>query len=145
MDVNKTTHSGTVMTNPTLSTLGGKTPIAIFTLKVQESWNDKKGNPQYRDNIIKFEELSAKAYWVKTNVKIGKRFIVDGYIRHEQINNEEETKIRVFHIEEITGQDYKRGKLEGMKESMQKALSILKSSKDLSVAEAKLEVLLDEL
>lgn len=145
MDVNKTTHSGIAVTNPTLATLGGKTPIAIFTLKVQESWTDRNGVTKYRDNLIKFEALSSKSYWVKTNVKAGKRYIVDGYIRHEQINGENDTKIRIFHIEEITNEDYKRGRIEGLKEAMGRALTILKSSKDLTVAEAKLEVLLEEL
>ena len=144
-DVNKTTHSGVAVTNPTMTTLGKKTPMAIFTLKVREMWIDYKGHPAHRDNLFKVEALKSNAYWVKTNVKAGKRFMIDGNLRYDIINGVQDVKIRVLHIEEITSEDFKRGKEEGMRQALERSLNIIKSSKGTETAIAKLEVLLDEI
>lgn len=146
MDVNKTTHIGTASTNPTFTTLGNKkTPISIFTLKVKESWLDRDGNEKSRDNLIKIEALGSKAHWVKANVRAGKRYSVDGYIRQEEINGKEDTKVRVFHIEAVRNKEFEEGRYVGMRETLKKTLNIVESSGDLKMAGAKIGVLIDEL
>ena len=144
-DINKTTHVGTASTTPTFQTLGNNTPFAVFTLKVLESWVDKMGREQFRENLFKIETLGPKAHWVKSNVKAGKRYMIDGYLRYEQLNGKEEVKIRVFHIEPQSNKEFDEGRISGMKETLEKALNIAKSSENIAIVQAKLEVLLENL
>lgn len=145
MDVNKTTHVGTAFTNPTIKVLKNNKSLAIFTLKVKEYWVNKNNELQSRDNLIKCEAIGPKAHWVKANVKVGKKFYIDGYIRVDEINGNIDTKIRIFHIEHTSSEDFNEGKTEGRRETLNKALNIVDSSDDISIAKAKLEVLLGEL
>ena len=145
MDVNKTTHIGTASTNPTLTTLGSGTTIAFFTLKVKESWKNKAGQNKSRYNLLKFEALGNKAHWVKANVKAGRRYYIDGTDRVEEMNGKECFSKRIYHIEELGSEEFDQGMLEGRRESLSKAVNIVKSSDELSIAQAKLELLLSEL
>lgn len=145
-DINKATHLGTVMTNPSLQNLGNSnTPCAIFTLKFEERWEDKNGRPQSRANLAKFEALGTKAHWVKANVKAGKRFLIDSYFRSEQINGKEDNKFRIFHIEEVKSSEFNEGVIRGSKATFKQAISILETSSSIEIAKAKLEVLLESL
>jgi len=144
MDINKTTHIGTVVTEPSLITLGSGTPMAVFTLKCTETWKNKKGN-QSRDNLIVFEALKDKAYWVKSNVHAGKRYVIDGTVRFDNFSSGESTRIRIFRIEATNSFEFSEGLNQGRKESLKKAMAIANTSDDLSIVQAKLEVLLAEL
>lgn len=139
-DVNKTTHTGTAITNPSFTYLSNKTPMAIFTLKVKETWVNKAGLKQSRDNILKFEALSRNAYWVKENVKIGGRYYIDGYARSDSINGVEDQKFRILHIIEDDSEDFSDGKSVGYKEGLTQALAIVKNSDTLESAKAKLDL-----
>lgn len=145
MDINKTTHLGTATTNPTLTTLSSGTTVAFFSLKVKEKWKTKTGKPQHRYNILKFKALGNKAHWVKANVRVGHRYYVDGTDRVEEINNEMDYCKVIYHIEEVSSEEFENGKLEGHREALSKAVNIAKSSNELSIALAKLELLLSEL
>jgi hypothetical protein len=53
--------------------------------------------------------------------------------------------VRVFHIELVKSDEFDKGKYEGMKMAFNKSINIVESSDKLSIAKAKLEVLLSEL
>lgn len=143
MDINKTTHMGTAISNPTFLTLSGK-PFAVFTLKVREAWTDSSGNSKQRDNIFKVEAWGQKAFWVKSHVKVGRRYYIDGYLRFDNINDKEEVKIRVYNIESENSDTFHEGKKTGASEALSRALNLVKSSPSLESAITKLEVLVDE-
>jgi single-stranded DNA-binding protein len=143
-DVNKTTHTGVAITNPSFTYLGNGTPIAIFSLKVKETWSDKSGAKQSRDNLLKFEGLSKNAYWIKENVAPGKRYYIDGYARTDVINGVEEQKFRVLHISEESSDDFTEGKKIGYKDGVAQALAIVKNSASMEAVCGKLELLLTQ-
>jgi len=140
-DVNKTTHTGIAITNPSFTYLSNKTPMAIFTLKVRETWMTKSGVKQSRDNLLKFEALSKNAFWVKDNVKVGRRYYIDGYARTDSINGVEEQKFRILHIIEEDNEEFQDGKKVGYKEGIYQALAIIRNSDTLETAKAKLELI----
>ncbi len=140
-DVNKTTHTGTAITNPSFTYLSNKTPMAIFTLKVKETWVNRAGAKQSRDNNLKFEALSRNAYWVKDNVKVGKRYYIDGYARTDSIHGAEDQKFRILHITEEDNDDFVEGKKIGYKEGVNQALAIIRNSDTLETAMGKLELI----
>lgn len=142
MDTNKTTHSGTAVTSPTFSMLNSSTPIAVFTLKVREYWYDKDHQKKFRDNIFKIETLGKNAHWVKTNVKVGKRYVIDGYLRHDSVNGQEEVKIRVYNIMPDMSDEYDEGRRTGVQEALEHAIKIVDNSPSLEAAKQKLEVIL---
>lgn len=141
-DVNKTTHTGTAITNPSFTYLSNNTPMAIFTLKVRETWNTRAGAKQSRDNLLKFEALSKNAHWVKDNVQVGKRYYIDGYSRTDCINGVEDVKIRILHITEEENDDFEEGNRVGYRKGLAQCLSIVQNSDTLQSAELKLELLL---
>ncbi len=140
-DVNKTTHTGTAITNPSFTYLSNKTPMSIFTLKVRETWMNRSGVKQSRDNLLKFEALSKNAYWVKDNVKVGRRYYIDGYARSDSIHGMEDQKFRILHIIEEDNEEFQDGKKLGYKEGVNQSLAILKNSDTLEAAVAKIELI----
>lgn len=144
MDINKTTHTGTAITNPTFQLLNNKTPMTIFTLKVRETWKDRSGIPRHRDNLFKIETLGKNAYWVKSNVQSGKRYYIDGYLRSDAVNEVEETKIRSFNVTPEDNIDFSEGKRSGYREGLIQAVAIIENSDSQDSARAKLELLRDQ-
>lgn len=141
-DVNKTTHTGTAITEPSFTYLSNKTPMAIFTLKVRETWINRSGIKQSRDNLLKFEALSKNAHWVKENVKVGRRYYIDGYARTDSIHGIEDQKFRILHIIEEDNEEFQDGKKTGYKEGVKQALALLRNSDSLESAIAKLELII---
>lgn len=142
-DVNKTTHTGTAITNPSFTYLSNKTPLAIFTLKVKETWTNRAGVKQSRDNLLKFEALSKNAHWVKENVRVGHRYYVDGYARTDSINGATDQKFRVLHITAEDNEEFQEGQKVGYKEGVNQSLAILRNSDTLESAEAKISLIVD--
>ena len=143
-DVNKTTHTGVAITNPSFTMLSANTPMTIFTLKVRESWVNRSGTKQHRDNLLKIEVLGKNAYWARDHVKAGKRFLIDGYVRTDILNGVEEVRIRSFNISEEDDGLFMDGKREGYKEGLLQCFALLNNSDSLSIVKSKIEVLLAE-
>ena len=139
-DVNKTTHVGTAVTNPSFINISSHTPIVVFTLKVRETWKNKKGITQHKDNLFKVEVLGKNAFWAKENVKLGQRYHVDGYLRSDPINGLEEVRIRAFNLQEEDNALF----MEGFKEGLSRAVALLDNSDDKESALAKLNILNSE-
>jgi single-stranded DNA-binding protein len=142
-DVNKTTHTGMALTRPTFAYLNSKTPMAIFTLKVRETWRDGEGRPQSRDNLLKMEALKKNAFWVKDNVKVGHRYYIDGYVRNDNLGDKEDFKIRILHIEPEDNDNFQDGKRVGIRDGLAQALSILKNTGDTRKAIEMIEIVLE--
>lgn len=143
-DINKTTHTGTAITNPAFSILNNGTPLSFFTFKCRETWEDKNGMKCHRDNLFKLEGLKRNAHWIRENVKAGRRYIVDGTLRSEIVNGVEEVKVRVLRIVEENNDDYLQGKREGLREGLTRAFALVENSINSEATKAKLEILLRE-
>ena len=144
-DVNKTTHTGTADSKPSFTYLSNKTPISIFTLKVRENWTNRAGVKQSRDNFLKFEALSKNAHWVKENVKVGRRYYIDGYARTDLINGIEDQKFRILHITEEDDEEYQEGKKVGYKLGVNQTLSIFKHIDNIKAAMDKMDIIISNI
>jgi single-stranded DNA-binding protein len=137
-DVNKTTHVGTAVTNPSFINISSSTPVVVFTMKVRETWKNRKGEKQHKDNLFKVEVLGKNAFWVKENVRLGRRYHIDGYLRSDPINGVEEVRIRAFNVQEEDDGVF----TDGYKEGLNRAVSIVENSDDLEAARLKINLLI---
>ena len=142
-DVNKTTHTGIAISKPTLTYLNAKTPLAIFTLKVRETWRNMNGDLQSRDNLLKMEALKKNAHWVKTHVKVGHRYCIDGYIRSEDLDGREDIKVRILHIEKEETDGFHDGKRIGIREGLKQAQNLLKNARGVDQAIEMIDIILE--
>ena len=139
-DINKVTLVGTAVTRPSFIELSSSTPSVVFTLRLKETWKNRKGEKQEKSNLVNIEVMGKNSFKAKEMIKVGRRYHIDGYLRTDPINGVEMTRIRTFHIEEEDNEDFK----EGLREGLARAFALLDNSNDLEVAQSKLKVLLDE-
>lgn len=135
-DINKVWLSGLVITPPTLTKISEKTPLASFTLQVNERFRDRTGQAQVKPNLIRLEALGKNAESVADRVKEGKRYVVDGYLRQDRYGESDEIRVRTFAVypdESAEDASYREG--------LNQALKILLNSRDLATAIQKMEVL----
>jgi len=137
-DINKVWLSGVVVSQPVLTKLSGRTPFTSFILQVNEHYQNKQGATQTKQNFIKIECLGKNAEPTSEKVKEGKRFIVDGYIRQDKVNNTDMVKVRAFAIYADTSYP-----TESYRQGLTQSLKILLESRDLETAIANLKELLE--
>ena len=130
-DINKTFNTGALMREPTHLVLDNGTPLILFTLSCKETWLNAKGVERFHVNQIDFEVLGKDLQWMKEHLKVGKRYLVEGFTRCDVINGNKKVRIRVFKIQHH----------ESMKEGLDQALRIIKNSSDLESARKKIELL----
>jgi single stranded DNA-binding protein len=137
-DINKVWMSGLVITQPVLTRISEKTPIATFTLQINEQFRDRSGQIQVKPNLIKIESLGKSAEMTLDKVFEGKRYIVDGYLRQDRVQENEEVRVRTFAVYPDESHETRH-----YKDGLTQAIKILANSHDLSAALGKLKVLLD--
>jgi len=136
-DINKVWISGLVVTPPVFSRLREKTPRTSFSIQINEQFRDGGGNLQIKPNIIKIESLGKHADLTVQKVKPGQRYVVDGYLRQDVIDQRDEVKVRTFAIypdESAESVHHRKG--------LEEALKILVGSRDLESAVEKVRELL---
>lgn len=142
MDINKILLTGVCDTDPVLSELPQtKTPLCYFTLKVCERFISDKKTPVTRPNYFRVETLGRQAEASYRKLKNGSRYLVDGYLRQEcnQPGKMDIVKVRTFGVIEDPSLDsyqYQQG--------LRKALSLLRTNKDISKAIRILEEAINE-
>jgi single stranded DNA-binding protein len=139
MDINKVWLSGVVVTQPVLTQLSGKTPLCIFSVQVNEQFKDKKGQAQIKPNILRIECLGRNAKMAYNRVRHGGRYTLDGYIRQDVMDGQDQVRVRLFAIypdESIDHVNYKEG--------LKRAAEILKNSVDRQAALEKINEILNK-
>jgi single-stranded DNA-binding protein len=137
-DINKVWLSGLVVTPPLFTRLSEKTPLASFTIQINEKFRDKTGQPQIKPNLIRVESLGKSAELVMDRVKEGRRYVVDGYLRQDRMADNDEIRVRSFAVysdDSVENHTYTEG--------LNQALKILVHSHDLQSALSKLKVLIE--
>ena len=137
MDINKLWLSGEAVTNPTQETLGGKTKLSFFILKIKEKYYNRKKEKVFHESFVKIESLGKASYNVMDTVKKGGRYMVDGYLRQDRIGNRDDVRARTFAVypdESDDGHSHSSG--------LVAAFNILESSMDIESAREKLAVLI---
>lgn len=138
-DINKVWISGLVVTQPIMTKLASKTPFTTFTLQVNERFLDRSGNQQTKSNLIKVESLGASAEKTMQKVKQGVRFSVDGYLRQDVLDGVDNTRVRSFAIYPDDSAE-----VVNYREGLKQAIEVLKRSRDMKIALATLEDLLNK-
>jgi len=83
-DINKILLTGVVETRPVLTRLPHtNTSLCYFILRVEERFINAKGIVNVRPNYFKVESLGRQASEVYGKVKMGGRYLIDGYLRQE--------------------------------------------------------------
>jgi single-stranded DNA-binding protein len=98
-DINEVILTGTVCTEPTPLTFSNGTRICIFSLRVIEKYVLASRKPAQHINDIKIEVLGPKADQTASEVRIGDRYIVKGYLRVDEIDGKREMRVRAFRVE----------------------------------------------
>lgn len=138
MDINKSWLSGIVVTQPVFTKMpNSNTPFTHFILQVNESYKDRSGVWQAKPNLIRVECLGKMADVAIKTVRKGSRYMVDGYIRQDKMDEVEHVRVRSFAIyrdesnESVVHQD-----------SVKQVLEILQGSRDLNAAIEKVKTLI---
>lgn len=137
-DINKVWLSGIVVSQPILTRLGSKTPFTSFSIQVNERFLDRNGLQQSKANLIRVESLGKAAEKTAQIVKQGARFSVDGYLRQDNIEGEEQVRVRSFAVYADDSNEST-----SHKEGIRQAIEVLKRSRDLPSALRQLEELAD--
>jgi single-stranded DNA-binding protein len=138
MDINKVWLSGVVVTEPQLSEISGSTPICAFSMQVNEKFTNRHDQVHLKPNIIRVEALGRAAKKAMDTVVHGKRYHIEGYLRQDFLEGDEQYRVRVFAVipdESLDQIQYKEG--------LKKALGIVKNSVDRESAIEKLKKILD--
>lgn len=138
MDINKVWLSGVVVTEPQLSELSESTPICSFSMQVNEKFTNREDRIHLKPNIIRVEALGRSAKKVMDSVVHGKRYHVEGYLRQDFIQGEDQYRVRAFAVipdESLDQIQYKEG--------LKKALGIVKKSVNREAAIERLKTILD--
>lgn len=136
MDINKVLLSGLVVSQPVFTKIGDGTPSCTFILQVNETYCNKFGKTKHKSSFIRVESLGKSAHTTAERVLEGQRYIIDGYIRVEEIEGRTEFFIRTYSVRRdnsVDGINYGLG--------IQAAIEVLHKSMDKSSALLKLEEL----
>ncbi len=130
-DINKTFNTGTLTREPTLLVLDNGTPIILLTLSCKETWVNAKGVERFHINQIDLEILGKDKNWMEEHLKVGKRYLVEGFTRCDVIHGTKKVRIRIFKIQQH----------ESTRDGIDQALRIIENSTDLESARKKIELL----
>lgn len=137
MDINKVWLSGRAITQPLLTKQPDRLPICFFMLEVNEHYVTKDGQKAYRPNFIRVESLGKAAEVTAERVSKGMRYVVEGYLRQDNKNDQDFVKVRTFAVykdESVDSKVYSDG--------LRQALDVLRKSKDLRSAIESIETLI---
>ena len=129
-DINKVICTGFIEREPTMVTLNNGNRIVLFTLKCTESWLDANKKPRHHINEISCEIFKKDPKWIKEKLKVGTRYLVEGFLRTDVITGNLRTRVRVFNVQPLSGRD-----------KLEIAKAILDNSADLESARNKINLL----
>jgi len=127
-DINKTLLTGVAETRPVLTHLPHtNTSLCYFTLRVEERFVSAKNITHIRPNYIRIESLGRQASEVFDKVKVGARFLIDGYLRQDNKESDgcDLVKVRSYGViadPTMESHNYNMG--------LRRALAILSTTKD---------------
>lgn len=98
-DVNHVMLVGEVCSTPTVTTLKNGKRICLFSLKLVEKFTLASGQAASHDNVVLVEVLGPKADRCLSDIFRGHRYHVTGYLRVDDIDGMERTRIRAFNVQ----------------------------------------------
>ena len=98
-DINFTIHTGELTSEPKIHVLKNSKKILTFTLRVTEKFELADGSPGAHTNFFTFEALGRHADTYFRELVIGRRYQINGYLRHDNIGGVDKVRIRCFNIQ----------------------------------------------
>jgi single-stranded DNA-binding protein len=98
-DINSVVLTGTVESPPYLHTLKNSQKLLAFTLKVVERYQLKDGTPAQHENFFAIEILGRHVETHFRDIEPGKRYMVTGYLRADDLGGVEKIRIRCFNLQ----------------------------------------------
>ncbi len=99
-DLNHVTVSGSAETKPSVVTLASGTKLCMFTIKNTERYTQGDGRMGVHHNFLTIETLGKQADRCLLQVRPGRRYIIDGYLRSDVLNEQEQTRVRAYSVRE---------------------------------------------
>jgi len=125
--------SGEVTTVPSMVSLPTKTPLCVFSIKVEETWVDRSQKKCRRFNNFKIEALGKNASGAYETLTLGSFVNIIGYLRTDK----DRTRVRAY---TITAHD-KDSLAEGYARALDQVIAIMENSDSKDQALNKIEVL----
>jgi single-stranded DNA-binding protein len=104
-DFNFTFLTGTVISPPSFIPLANGKKALIFTLQNKEHYKLADGRAASHSNNITVEVLGKNADKYSSELKIGTRCNVVGYLRVDELKGQEKMRVRAFRIEDLSGDE----------------------------------------
>lgn len=101
-DVNSVVLTGTVVSSPTLLSMKNNRKMLLFTFRVSEHFVRADGEPATHENHVAVEALGKSAERYHQLLRKGDRYKLSGYLRVDEIDGIERTRVRCFQIEEFS-------------------------------------------
>lgn len=99
-DVNIVVASGTAHSTPSMVSLKNNKTLCVFTLKTVEKYKLGSGAQAQHENFIRVETLGRAADKCLQEVKLGCRYLVQGYLRVDDLHGVERVRIRAYNIQD---------------------------------------------
>ena len=98
-DINHVIISGEVASDPTVIQIRHNKEMLLFTIRVVENFVSDGERREHR-NFLTVEVLGRNVDKYKTTIRRGRRYVLTGYFRNDDIDGVERTRIRAFNINE---------------------------------------------
>lgn len=99
-DVNIVVATGVADSAPSMVPIKNNKKLCVFTLKTVEKYLLSSGAPAYHENYLTVEALGKTAERCLQEVREGGRYIVQGYLRVDDLHGVERTRIRAYNIQD---------------------------------------------
>lgn len=96
--VNRLHLQGRVVSKPVIKSLNARTSLTAFQLSMVESWLNGDGTHRERRNRVNVEVVGKDSAEVAAKAKIGSWVTLEGYIRSEQFQGRDLTKVRTLAV-----------------------------------------------
>jgi single-stranded DNA-binding protein len=98
-DVNSVVLSGTIDTVPSVVMTRNNKRICLFNIRTIERYQLADGRAAQHDNYFTVEALGKNVDKCLQEVQVGQRYVINGYLRVDDVAGIERTRIRVFHLQ----------------------------------------------
>lgn len=98
-DINQVILTGLVCRAPERVQLKSGKEICIFLLKNTEKYELANGSPAEHPNFLSIEVFGKQVERTLRDVKQGERYVINGYLRVDEISGVEKVRVRAFNIQ----------------------------------------------
>lgn len=138
MDLNKALLSGLAISDPIRIQLSERTELAYFDFLNNEHYTDSEGKVKTRPNYFRVEGVGRGAAHIMDKVRAGRRYYVDGYLRHDHKDGMDYVKVRAFSVYKDLGSSTST-----LSDALKEAIKVVQRSASVGDAVATLKNMIE--